>query len=133
MDESWLDREKTFEELEIPLGAEMECLDDMSEKFNNGLPYMEELDPDAAWIKAVASGEYMHSEPVISASPMWDDPPVSMPQLPDQARLACFAELMGWNGEFDEKGYLKAVVQNKAGKAAVIKDIAGIRSSADEE
>ena len=55
--------------------------------------------------------------------------------VPDEkALLAGFANIMGWDRtDLTEEGYLKAVVQNKTGKAAVIKDLIGIRSSEDED
>ena len=56
-------------------------------------------------------------------------------RVPDEkALLAGFANIMGWDrADLTEEGYLKAVVQNKTGKAAVIKDLIGIRSSGDED
>lgn len=55
--------------------------------------------------------------------------------VPDEkALLAGFANIMGWDRtDLTEEGYLKAIVQNKTGKAAVIKDLIGIRSSEDED
>ena len=55
--------------------------------------------------------------------------------VPDEkALLAGFANTMGWDRtDLTEEGYLKAVVQNKTGKAAVIKDLIGIRSCEDED
>ena len=56
-------------------------------------------------------------------------------RVPDEkALLAGFANIMGWDRtDLTEEGYLKAIVQNKTGKAAVIKDLIGIRSSEDED
>ena len=55
--------------------------------------------------------------------------------VPDEKTLLVgFANIMGWDRtDLTEEGYLKAVVQNKTGKAAVIKDLIGIRSSGDED
>ena len=59
---------------------------------------------------------------------------VTINVLDEKARLAGFANIMGWSRkDFTEADYLKAVVQNKTGKAAVIKDLIGIRSSEDED
>ena len=63
MDKNWLDREITFEGLNLPLEFESECADDLMDELDNGLPYMEDLDPDAEYIKAVAAGEYLHEMP----------------------------------------------------------------------
>lgn len=131
-EKGWIDDEATFEELEIPTELEMNCADELMARTDDGLEYVEELDPDAGWIKALAAGEYRHPAPSsVPSEPSEDDRPVSMPCMPDQARLACFAELMGWTreGGLDEAGYLKAVVQNKPGMAAVIKDLAGIKAA----
>ena len=59
---------------------------------------------------------------------------VTINVLDEKALLAGFANTMGWGRtDFTEADYLKAVVQNKTGKAAVIKDLIGIRSSEDED
>ena len=59
---------------------------------------------------------------------------VTINVLDEKALLAGFANIMGWDRtDLTEEGYLKAVVQNKTGKAAVIKDLIGIRSSEDED
>ena len=63
MDNNWLDREITFEDLDIPPEFELECAGDLMNELDNGLPYMEDLDPDAEYIKAVAAGEYRHEMP----------------------------------------------------------------------
>ena len=63
MDKNWLDREITFEGLDIPSEFESECAGDLMDELDNGLPYMEDLDPDAEYIKAVAAGEYRHEMP----------------------------------------------------------------------
>ena len=63
MDKNWLDREITFEDLNLPLEFESECAGDLIDELDNGLPYMEDLDPDAEYIKAVAAGEYLHEMP----------------------------------------------------------------------
>lgn len=133
-EKSWIDDEATFEELEIPTELEMNCADELMAQTDDELEYVEELDPDAKWIKALAAGEYRHPAPSAAPSKLSeDDQPMSMPCMPDKARLACFAELMGWTREsgLDEAGYLKAVVQNKPGMAAVIKDLAGIETAED--
>ena len=55
--------------------------------------------------------------------------------VPDEkALLAGFANIMGWDRtDITEEGYLKAVVQNKTGKAAVIKDLTGIKNAEDAD
>ena len=59
---------------------------------------------------------------------------VNVHVLDEKTLLAGFANTMGWRKtDFTEEDYLKAVVQNKTGKAAVIKDLIGIRSSGDED
>ena len=59
---------------------------------------------------------------------------VTINVLDEKARLVGFANIMGWGRtDFTEADYLKAVVQNKTGKAAVIKDLIGIRTSEDED
>lgn len=136
MDKNWLDREITFENLDLPPELESECAGDLTDELDNGLPYIEDLDPDAEYIKAVASGEYRHEMPK-RPSPKehgsgWAGNVVI--NAPDEkALLAGFANIMGWDRtDLTEEGYLKAVVQNKTGKAAVIKDLIGIRSSENE-
>lgn len=133
--DGWLDRELTFEDLELPLQFEAECASDLATAAEDCLPYMEELDPDAEYIKAVAAGEYMHGMPKGPAGQRPEPVELVAVEAPDEkALLAGFANVMGWGGDdFTETGYLKAVAQNKAGKAAVIKDLAGIRSSEDED
>ena len=130
MDKNWLDREITFEDLDIPPEFESECAGDLMNELDNGLPYMENLDPDAEYIKAVAAGEYRHEMP---KGPALKEN-VTIKVLDEKTLLAGFANTMGWNKtDFTEADYLKAVVQNKTGKAAVIKDLIGIRSSEDED
>ena len=137
MDKNWLDREITFEDLELPLEFESECAGDLKDELDNGLPYTEELDPDAEYIKAVAAGEYRHEmpkgpPPKEYKSDLMENVTINVPD--EKALLAGFADIMGWDRtDLTEEGYLKAVVQNKTGKAAVIKDLAGIRSSEDED
>lgn len=63
MDKNWLDREITFEDLDIPPELESEFAEDLRGELDNGLPYMKGLDPDAEYIKAVAAGEYRHEMP----------------------------------------------------------------------
>ena len=130
MDKNWLNREMTLDDLNLPPELESEFADDLRNELYNGLPYTEDLDPDAEYIKAVAAGEYRHEMP---KGPTLTEN-VTINVLDEKARLAGFANTMGWNrADFTEEDYLKAVVQNKTGKAAVIKDLIGIRSSEDED
>ena len=98
---------------------------------------MEDLDHDAEYIKAVAAGEYRHEMPKGLSSKeygsgLMENVIINVPD--EKALLAGFANIMGWDRtDLTEEGYLKAVVQNKTGKAAVIKDLIGIRSSEDED
>ena len=137
MDKNWLDREITFEDLDIPPEFESECAGDLMNELDNGLPYMEDLDPDTEYIKAVAAGEYRHEMPKGQSlkeygSGLMEN--VTINVLDEKMLLAGFANIMGWDQtDLTEEGYLKAVVQNKTGKAAVIKDLIGIRSSGDED
>jgi len=137
MDRNWLNCEITFEDLELPLEFESECAGDLEDELDNGLPYTEELDPDAEYIKAVAAGEYRHEmpkgpPPKEYKSDLMENVTINVPD--EKALLAGFADIMGWDRtDLTEEGYLKAVVQNKTGKAAVIKDLVGIRSSEDED
>lgn len=133
MGNEWLDREMTFEDLELPPELEAACVSELSE--NDGLPYLEGLDPDAEWIKAVAAGEYRHEMPRREqASNPGKTENITIPALDEKARLAGFADVMGWDrSDFTEAGYLKAVVQNKAGKAAIIKDLTGIKNAEDAD
>jgi len=137
MDKNWLDRELSFEDLDLPPELESEYAGDLMDKLDNGFSYMEELDPDAEYIKAVAAGEYRHEMPKGSSpkeygSGLMENAIINVPD--EKARLAGFANIMGWDQtDLTEEGYLKAVVQNKTGKAAVIKDLIGIRSSEDED
>lgn len=137
MDKNWLDCEITFEDLDLPPEIESECAGDLMDELDNGLPYMEDLDPDAEYIKAVAAGEYRHEMPKGPSSKEhgsnWaGNVTINVPD--EKALLAGFANIMGWDrADLTEEGYLKAVVQNKTGKAAVIKDLIGIRSSEDED
>lgn len=137
MGKNWLDCEITFEDLELPLEFESECTGDLEDELDNGLPYTEELDPDAEYIKAVAAGEYRHEmpkgpPPKEYKSDLMENVTINVPD--EKALLAGFADIMGWDRtDLTEEGYLKAVVQNKTGKAAVIKDLVGIRSSEDED
>lgn len=137
MGKNWLDCEITFEDLELPLEFESECAGDLEDELDNGLPYTEELDPDAEYIKAVAAGEYRHEmpkgpPPKEYKSDLMENVTINVPD--EKALLAGFADIMGWDRtDLTEEGYLKAVVQNKTGKAAVIKDLVGIRSSEDED
>ena len=120
----------TLDDLNLPPELESEFADDLRNELYNGLPYMEDLDPDAEYIKAVAAGEYRHEMP---KGPTLKEN-VTIKVLDEKALLAGFANTMGWNrADFTEEDYLKAVVQNKTGKAAVIKDLIGIRSSEDED
>ena len=137
MDKNWLDCEITFEDLELPPELESECAGDLMDELDNGLPYIEDLDPDAEYIKAVAVGEYRHEMP---KGPLSKEHKSSLIEnviinVPDEKTLlAGFANIMGWDRmDLTEEGYLKAIVQNKTGKAAVIKDLIGIRSSKDED
>ena len=127
MKDNWLDNEFTFEQLDVPDDFEYENMtDDLGD------------DPaDDDWIKAVAAGEYRHEMPK-SSSPkeqgfgLMENVIINVPD--EKAMLAGFANIMGWDRtDLTEEGYLKAVVQNKTGKAAVIKDLIGIRSSEDED
>lgn len=137
MDKNWLDCEITFEDLELPPEFESECAGDLEDELDNGFPYTEELDPDAEYIKAVAAGEYRHEMPKGPplkeyGSGLMENVIINVPD--EKALLAGFADIMGWGRtDLTEEGYLKAVVQNKTGKAAVIKDLIGIRSSEDED
>lgn len=137
MDKNWLDCEITFEDLDLPPEFESECAGDLMDELDNGLPYMEDLDPDAEYIKAVAAGEYRHEMPKGPSlkehgSDWAGNVTINVPD--EKALLAGFANIMGWDRtDLTEEGYLKAVVQNKTGKAAVIKDLIGIRSSEDED
>lgn len=137
MDKNWLDCEITFEDLDLPPELESECAGDLMDELNNGLPYIEDLDPDAEYIKAVAAGEYRHEMPKGSSlkeqgSGLMENVIINVPD--EKTMLAGFANIMGWDRtDLTEEGYLKAVVQNKTGKAAVIKDLIGIRSSEDED
>ena len=137
MDKNWLDREITFEDLNLPLEFESECAGDLIDELDNGLPYMEDLDPDAEYIKAVAAGEYLHEMPKGQSlkeqgSGLMENVTINVPD--EKTLLAGFANIMGWDRtDLTEEGYLKAIVQNKTGKAAVIKDLIGIRSSEDED
>lgn len=137
MGKNWLDCEITFEDLELPPEFESECAGDLEDELDNGLPYTEELDPDAEYIKAVAAGEYRHEmpkgpPPKEYKSDLMENVTINVPD--EKALLAGFADIMGWDRtDLTEEGYLKAVVQNKTGKAAVIKDLVGIRSSEDED
>jgi len=135
MGNEWLDREMTFEDLELPPYFEQQCAGDLVDDLDNGLPYMEDLDPDAEYIKAVAAGEYRHEMPRREqASDPGKTENITIPALDEKARLAGFANVMGWDrSDFTEAGYLKAVVQNKAGKAAVIKDLTGIKNAEDAD
>ena len=135
MDKNWLDCEIAFEDLELPLELESECAGDLMDELDDGLPYMEDLDPDAEYIKAVAAGEYRHEmpkgpPPKEYGSGLMENVTINAPD--EKALLAGFANIMGWDRtDITEEGYLKAVVQNKTGKAAVIKDLVGIRSFED--
>ena len=130
MDKNWLNREMTLDDLNLPPELESEFADDLRNELYNGLPYTEDLDPDAEYIKAVAAGEYRHEMPKGPAR----KENVTIKVLDEKTLLAGFANTMGWNrADFTEEDYLKAVVQNKTGKAAVIKDLIGIRSSEDED
>lgn len=137
MDKNWLDREITFEDLDLPPELELDCASDLKDELDNSLHYTEDLDPDAEYIKAVAAGEYRHEMPKGPSSKEYgSDLTENMTvHVPDEkALLAGFANIMGWDRtDLTEEGYLKAVVQNKTGKAAVIKDLIGIRSSGDED
>lgn len=137
MNKNWLDREITFEDLDLPQELEQEFACDLKNELDNGLPYTEDLDPDAEYIKAVAAGEYRHEMPKgLSLKEYGSDLTENMTvHVPDEKTLlAGFANIMGWDRtDITEEGYLKAVVQNKTGKAAVIKDLIGIRSSEDED
>ena len=88
-------------------------------------------------IKAVAAGEYRHEMPKGQSlkeygSGLMEN--VTINVLDEKMLLAGFANIMGWDQtDLTEEGYLKAVVQNKTGKAAVIKDLIEIRSSGDED
>ena len=88
-------------------------------------------------IKAVAAGEYRHEMPKgrslkEQGSDLMESVTINVPD--EKTLLAGFANIMGWDRtDLTEEGYLKAVVQNKTGKAAVIKDLIGIRSSGDED
>lgn len=110
MGNEWLDREMTFEDLELPPELETACVSELCE--DDGLPYMEELDPDAEYIKAVANGEYRHEMPRREqASDPGKTENITIPALDEKARLAGFANVMGWDrSDFTEAGYLKAVV-----------------------
>lgn len=130
MDGNWLDNEFTFEDLELPPDLEMECIDRLTDDDN--LPYMKELDPDAEYIKSVADGKYRHKMPGGSVLDKYDYDPdegivINMPG--EKALLAGFANVMGWSGsDMSEEGYLKAVIQNKPGKAVIIKDLIEIEN-----
>lgn len=63
MDKNWLDREITFEDLDLPPELELDCASDLKDELDNSLHYTEDLDPDAEYIKAVAAGEYRHEMP----------------------------------------------------------------------
>lgn len=133
MEKDWLARELTFEDLELPPEIESQCAGDLMDELDSGFPYMEDLDPDAEYIKAVAAGEYRHEMPgkhdaggQDCGSDDVDEVTICVPD--EKALLAGFADIMGWDRtDLTEEGYLKAVVQNKAGKAAVIKDLVGIK------
>jgi len=137
MEKDWLARELMFEDLELPPEIEFQCAGDLMDELDSGLPYMEDLDPDAEYIKAVAAGEYRHEmpkgpSPKEYGSGLMENVTINVPD--EKALLAGFANIMGWDRtDLTEEGYLKAVVQNKTGKAAVIKDLIGIRSSEDED
>ena len=137
MNKNWLDREITFEDLDLPPEFESEYADDLRNELDNGLPYTEDLNPDAEYIKAVAAGEYRHEMPKGQSlkeqgSDLMESVTINVPD--EKTLLAGFANIMGWDQmDLTEEGYLKAVVQNKTGKAAVIKDLIGIRSSGDED
>lgn len=132
MDKNWLDCEMTFEDLELPPELESECADDLMDELDD-VSYIEDLDTDAKYIKAIATGEYRHEMPKGPPSKKYESGLIENVTInvPDEkALLAGFADIMGWNRtDLTEEGYLKAVVQNKTGKAAVIKDLIGIRSS----
>lgn len=136
MGKNWLDCEITFEDLELPLELESECANYLMDELDD-VPYMEDLDPDAEYIKAIAAGEYRHEmpkgpTPEEYGSGLMENVTINVPD--EKALLAGFADIMGWSRtDLTEEGYLKAVVQNKTGKAAVIKDLIGIRSSEDED
>ena len=61
MDKNWLDREITFEDLDIPPELESECAGDLIDELDNGLPYMEDLDPDAEYLKLAITKDDCHS------------------------------------------------------------------------
>ena len=63
MDKNWLNREMTLDDLNLPPELESEFAEDLWNELDNSLPYMEDLDPDAEYIKAVAAGEYRHEMP----------------------------------------------------------------------
>ena len=98
MDKNWLDREITFEDLDIPPEFESECAGDLMNELDNGLPYMENLDPDAEYIKAVAAGEYRHEMPKGLSSKeygsgLMENVIINVPD--EKALLAGFANIMG--------------------------------------
>ena len=61
MDKNWLNREMTLDDLNLPPELESEFADDLRNELDNGLPYMEDLDPDAEYLKLAITKDDCHS------------------------------------------------------------------------
>jgi hypothetical protein len=133
MDKGWLDRELTFDELDVD-AAQEEAFMSGEEAELDDLPYMKALDPDAAYIEAVAAGDLVHGMPAPARRPAEAGlEPVLAAAMDDRFRLACFSQAyLGYSADdFSEAGYLKAVVENDEAKAGVIKEVIGVDREAE--
>lgn len=125
MDKNWLDNELTFDDLDIDLAQEEIFMSGEEVEFDD-FPYIEALDPDAAYINAVASGDLVHKMPASSrCKPEMSLEPVLSAAMNDRFRLACFSQAyLGYGADdFSEIGYLKAVIENNETKADIIKEV----------
>lgn len=125
MDKNWLDNELTFDDLDVDLAQEEIFMSGEEAEFDD-FPYIEALDPDAAYINAVASGDLVHKMPVSSRrKPETTLEPVLAAAMNDRFRLACFSQAyLGYEvGDFSAAGYLKAVIENNETKADIIKEV----------
>lgn len=125
MDKNWLDNELTFDDLDVDLAQEEIFMSGEEAEFDD-FPYIKALDPDAAYINAVASGDFVHKMPASSRrKPETLLEPVLAAAMNDKFRLACFSQAyLGYGaGDFSEAGYLKAVIENNETKADIIKEV----------
>jgi hypothetical protein len=129
MNNMWLNNEHTFEDLDISEVIEDKLIQNISGS-DNGYNFISDDPEDDAYIAAVAKGDYHHPMPKIKMdtatkndSNQIQNTYVTPTNEINKYKLRAFANLMAWDNDLDNAGYIQAVVANKPGKAAVIKDL----------